>query len=377
MTEERPSTEDQTRLTRDLWEFSTMTEDAFTSRQLRDVLGTFITGVTIVTTRDRQGTGHGITANSFSSVSLDPPLILWSLACTSKSFKAFQESSHFAVHILAEDQMNLSNHFSKSREDKFHGIPHTAGFGDVPILENAAARLECSRFATHPAGDHVIYIGRVERIALAPRRTLAFASGKYAVARAFELNLLHKGEVQSPVGPGTINRAISLMPMMAAQMGGFTLCLAAWANHGPTIIHWESSSLPPGQKMAAGEVVGVTQSAIGLIFAAFMPPEQTGPFTEDDLRHAPSLGADAAAPKDVFEQQLVDIQSKGYARSTSAPTSDTEAALTTTLAVPILDPEGEGILALAVVSYSSCICGQGEDVVARMLLKAAREISAR
>ncbi len=377
MTKERPLSEYQARPTSDLPEPSTMAQDTFTSRQLRDVLGTFITGVTIVTTRDRQGIGHGITANSFSSVSLDPPLILWSLACTSKSFKAFQESSHFAVHILAEDQMNLSNHFSKSREDKFHGIPHTMGFGDVPILEDAAARLECSHFAAYPAGDHVIYIGKVERIALAPRRTLAFAAGKYAVARAFELNLLHKGEVQSPVGTRTINRVISLMPTIATQMGGYTLCLATWANHGPTVIHWEASSSPPGQKMAAGEVVCVTQSAVGLIFAAFMHPDQTGPFTDDEFQHAPSLGADSATRKSAFEQELVDIRCKGYARSVSAPTADTDSASTTTLAVPILDPEGDGILALAVVSSSSRIREQGEDVVAGMLLEAAREISAR
>src|SRR5687768_7013386 len=92
-------------------------------RQLRDVFGTFVTGVTVVTTCDGNGRPHGVTANSFSSVSMDPPLVLWSQSLKALSYPAFQESDYFAVNILSVDQIEVSHRFARSGEDKFGGLP--------------------------------------------------------------------------------------------------------------------------------------------------------------------------------------------------------------------------------------------------------------
>jgi len=160
---------------------------SFEARQLRDVLGTFVTGVTVVTTRDAADTLHGVTANSFSSVSLEPPLVLWSQSVSSRSHAAFKHSTHFAINILADDQIALSNHFSKSRGDKFKGIAHTEGIGGIPVLDGVAATLECRKVAAYPGGDHVVFVGRVERIGRSGRRPLAFANGQYMVACAHQI----------------------------------------------------------------------------------------------------------------------------------------------------------------------------------------------
>lgn len=163
------------------------TIEHFDQRQLRDALGTFVTGVAVMTTRDKDGVAHGVTANSFSSVSLEPPLILWSHALTSRSYFAFRDANHFAVNILAEDQMAISNHFAHSRDDKFNGVAHRAGLGDAPIIGGAAAYLECVKVESYLVGDHMLYIGRVERIGKSPRKALAFSGGKYMRA------CLHEG----------------------------------------------------------------------------------------------------------------------------------------------------------------------------------------
>ncbi|MBY4708071.1 flavin reductase family protein [Ralstonia insidiosa] len=151
----------------------------FDERELRNVLGTFVTGVTVVTTRDEAGTPHGVTANSFSSVSLDPPPILWSQSLTSRSYPAFRESDHFVINILADDQVGLANHFAGKSEDKFHAIDHEDGLFGAPVLPGAAAWLECLKVAAYPGGDHTIYLGRVERFTNARRRPLVFGAGEY------------------------------------------------------------------------------------------------------------------------------------------------------------------------------------------------------
>ncbi|MGE4336096.1 MAG: flavin reductase family protein [Pigmentiphaga sp.] len=150
----------------------------FDSRELRDVLGQFITGVTIVTTVDTNGKPQGLTANSFSSVSLDPPLVLWSQSRAAPSHRAFSSCEHFAIHILANDQIQLSNRFAQSG-DKFAGLPLTKGIGGVPLLDGCAARLECRHVTNHPGGDHLVFIGHIERIQKDSRPPLAFGGGRY------------------------------------------------------------------------------------------------------------------------------------------------------------------------------------------------------
>ena len=129
-------------------------------RELRRALGRFATGVTVVTTRGPGGKPEGLTANSFSSVSLDPPLVLWSLACGAASLPAFVQAGWFAVHVLGSHQHGLSSHFATRTADKFAGLGFTDGLGGCPLLAGSLARFECSVHSRVDAGDHVIFLGR-------------------------------------------------------------------------------------------------------------------------------------------------------------------------------------------------------------------------
>lgn len=155
----------------------------FDKRQLRDVLGTFVTGVTIITTIDPDGRHFGLTANSFTSVSLDPPLVLWNQSLTAPSHPIFRHAPRFAVSILAEDQIHLSKRFASGRADKFEGVALVEGTGGLPLIAGAAAALECSLEDIYTGGDHALFIGRVERISRGERRPLVFAGGRYMTAQ--------------------------------------------------------------------------------------------------------------------------------------------------------------------------------------------------
>ena len=128
--------------------------------RLREALGNFVTGVTVITTRFGEEL-HGLTANSFSSVSLDPPLVLFSLSRTADCFAAFQASEHFAVNVLRLDQEPLSSRFATKDIDKWSGVGWTPGKGGCPLLDGAIATFECRVTARHEGGDHVIYVGEV------------------------------------------------------------------------------------------------------------------------------------------------------------------------------------------------------------------------
>ena len=151
-----------------------MTE--FTSMDFRRCLGEFVTGVTVITTVGPDGTLYGLTANSFSSVSLDPPLILWSLRLNATNFPIYSTAETFAVNILAEDQVDISNRFAKSGPDRFVGISTAPGSNGVPLINGAVAQLECRREASYPGGDHVVFIGRVLRVRNSGRTPLALRS---------------------------------------------------------------------------------------------------------------------------------------------------------------------------------------------------------
>ena len=131
------------------------------SKLLRSAFGTYATGVTIVTTVDAGGMDVGMTANSFSSVSLEPPLLLWSLGRTATNFTAFNNADSFIVHVLAEHQRDLSNRFAQKGIDKFAGLRISRGLGGMPMLEGCAAYFECRTYARYDAGDHVIQLGEI------------------------------------------------------------------------------------------------------------------------------------------------------------------------------------------------------------------------
>lgn len=161
--------------------------EKFDARQLRSVLGRFFTGVTVVTTVDETGKAWGVTANSFTSVSLDPPLVLWNQALTALSHPVFRTAERFTINILAEDQVPVSQRFARSDENKFEGVAVTTGLGGVPIIDGCCATLECSRVATHDGGDHTIFIGEVESVRSNDQRPLMFGDGKYMQAHPLEL----------------------------------------------------------------------------------------------------------------------------------------------------------------------------------------------
>ena len=144
---------------------------------LRGILAKFATGVTILAAgRDKP---QGMTANSFTSVSLNPPLVLWSSSLYAQSLPAFQENSHFCVNILAYDQIELSNRFAKTGDDKFVDVEHFIAESGAPVIVGSAAHFECRNEFRHYGGDHIIFIGHVERFAYTDKPTLMFCRGKY------------------------------------------------------------------------------------------------------------------------------------------------------------------------------------------------------
>ncbi|MBV9111324.1 MAG: flavin reductase [Hyphomicrobiales bacterium] len=150
-------------------------------RAYRRALGQFATGVAIITA----STGDelaGVTANSFTSVSLDPPLVLWSLETKAQSLPVFREATHFAVNVLSADQVALSTRFARSSADKFKAVEWRSGMGGAPLIKGVAAHFECRREAEHEGGDHVILIGRVDRFSRFDREVLVFAHGRYGLS---------------------------------------------------------------------------------------------------------------------------------------------------------------------------------------------------
>lgn len=156
--------------------------ERFDRRDFRRALGQFATGVTVVTARASDGRKVGITVNSFSSVSLDPPLILWSLSRHTGSFSDFTNVTHFAVNILEAKQHHLSRQFSTPLADKFAGVEYVEGKAGVPVLKGVIAQFVCRKVRQYEGGDHVIFVGEVEEYKYADGEPLVFHSGRYRIA---------------------------------------------------------------------------------------------------------------------------------------------------------------------------------------------------
>jgi len=148
-------------------------------RALRDAAGVFATGVAVITTLDARGEKIGFTANSFASVSLSPPLVSFNLSRNANSLAAFTASTHFAVNILADDQEALSRRFASREDDKWQGVATTVWETGSPILEAALASFDCERHAVLEGGDHLIFLGRVLRLAAREGEPLLFFRGGY------------------------------------------------------------------------------------------------------------------------------------------------------------------------------------------------------
>jgi len=152
---------------------------SFTQRDLRDAFGLFATGVTVITAVRPDGAPVGVTANSFTSVSLEPPLLLWCLAGVSTGVAAFSVGAAFAVHILSHHQLELALHFARRTPEKPDLAHYTRGEVQPPHLPDTLCRFDCRVHAVHPGGDHLIVVGEVLEIARAPGTPLAFHSGRF------------------------------------------------------------------------------------------------------------------------------------------------------------------------------------------------------
>ena len=151
----------------------------FDARHFRNALAQFATGVTIITTRLPNGSFLGLTASSFNSVSLDPPLVLWSLAQTATSLPVFTGNSHYVINVLSGDQSALAERFAMRIENRFEGVDFELSHTGLPILKGVSAWFECHNRSRYPEGDHVIFVGEVERCDINPQPALVFHAGKF------------------------------------------------------------------------------------------------------------------------------------------------------------------------------------------------------
>lgn len=155
---------------------------SFDPRDFRQALGAFATGVTIVTAHAADGSPVGITANSFNSVSLDPPMVLWSLAKNARSLPVFAQATHWNVHVLANNQETLSDRFARAGEDKFRGLTLDADASEAPLIPGCSARFQCRAAFQYEGGDHVIFVGEVIDYDRTTSPPLLYVTGDYALA---------------------------------------------------------------------------------------------------------------------------------------------------------------------------------------------------
>lgn len=190
-------------------------------RALRDAFGAFLTGVTVVTTRNAEGAPIGFTANSFTSVSLDPPLLLVCLAKTSRNYETLTTAKIFGVNILAEDQKEISNTFARPVEDRFSAVKWADGPYGAPVFADVAAWFDCAMHEVVEAGDHVILVGRVQGFENSGKTGLGYARGGYFAPTLAENSLLAKSD--GTLRLGAVAEREGMMLLVEDGKGGWTL----------------------------------------------------------------------------------------------------------------------------------------------------------
>lgn len=399
----------------------TVSQSEVDAKELRKVLGSFVTGVTIITTCDSEGRPYGLTANSFSSVSLEPPLVLWSQALVSPSYPIFRDADRFAISILSEGQTDLSSRFAKSSTDKFAGVETIPGIGGIPLIKGASAFLECRKVTSYPGGDHAVFLGQVERMERSQRRPLVFGGGKYMVAFPHDL-----GAFSADLGVASIAHleAVRMGTSAVAQLANeldTTTCLVVWGSHGPTVVRWEESARPVSSRLRTGVVLPILRSAAGQIFGAYLPRELTGPILARELEEAspPSpvysyeSGAEANAALDFgdylpaeLSELIVEINlrnaSEETRRSRSITPGEAEARLAAVrqrrmayntdreaesgeaegdklaaVAAPVFDKDGFLVMAVVALGHDTDFVGELDSPAAAAVNRVAGELSAR
>jgi flavin reductase (DIM6/NTAB) family NADH-FMN oxidoreductase RutF/DNA-binding IclR family transcriptional regulator len=340
---------------------------------LRHCLGSFVTGVTVITALDEKRQPIGITANSFNSVSLDPPLIVWSLRTNARSFPVYSKARRFVVNILAKDQIDISNRFAKSGPDRFDGIAVTPGIDGVPLIDGCAAHLECRTEASYPGGDHLLFLGRVERIANHIRRPLAFGAGKYMVVHPYD------NASGSEIGSGNIAslNAVHLARPCLEDLNretGRTVGLGVWGNFGPTLIWWIEAKKPLDVRLRCGMVLPLLGSATGKVFAAYSDHDLTAPYLEAEIALAQRNEGSPFISRAAVDAHLARVREKRLGSVADAIITDVNERGVNGVSVPVFDAGGKLVLALTMMGEAGF--GEDDPAVARLTDAAAR-LSAR
>ncbi len=341
---------------------------------LRRCLGSFVTGVTVITVLDDEGTPIGMTANSFNSVSLDPPLIVWSLRMNARSFPVYSKAKRFVVNILSEEQIDVSNHFAKSGPDRFKGIATTPGIDGVPLIDGCAAYLECRTEAIYPGGDHLLFLGRVERIVGSARKPLAFGAGKYMVVHAYD------NAMNSDLGSGnvaTLNAVHLARPCLEDlnRETDKTVGLGVWGNLGPTLIWWIEARKPLDVRLRCGMVLPLLGSATGKVFAAFSSPQLTVPYLEAEIAAVQHIPNAPFATREAVDEHLARVREKQLGTIDDAIIADVNERGVNGVSVPVFDASGAIVLALTMMGEAASF--NEHDPAVDHLRDAARRLSTR
>ena len=352
---------------------ATLPSPAIDPMELRRCLGSFVTGVTVITVLDESGAPIGMTANSFNSVSLDPPLIVWSLRTNARTFPAYSTAKRFVVNILSEEQIDISNRFAKSGPDRFEGVATTPGIDGVPLIDGCAAHFECRTEATYPGGDHLLFLGRVERIVGSVRKPLAFGAGKYMVVHPYDnaMNAVGAGNVAS------LNAVHLARPCLEDlnRETDKTVGLGVWGNLGPTLIWWIEASRPLDVRLRCGMVLPLLGSATGKVFAAFSPPELTAPYIEAELAVAQRTDSVPFVSRQAVDEHLAGVRERRLGSISDAVLTDINERGVNGVSAPVFDASGSIVLALTMMGDAASF-NDHDPAVAR-LADAARRLSAR
>ena len=342
--------------------------------ELRRCLGSFVTGVTVITVLDENGAPVGMTANSFNSVSLDPPLIVWSLRTNARAFPVYSAAKRFVVNILSEEQVDVSNRFAKSGPDRFDGVATTPGIDGVPMIDGCSAHLECRTEATYPGGDHLLFLGRVERIIGSARKPLAFGAGKYMVVHPYDSG------ASADLGSGnvaTLNAVHLARPILEDlnRETDKTVGLGVWGNLGPTLIWWVEARKALDVHLRCGMVLPLLGSSTGKVFAAFSSPQLTTRYLDAEIAAMQHIADAPFKTREAVEEHLAQVREQRLASIYDAIILDVNDRGVNAVSVPVFDAAGAIVLALTMMGDSDSLTEHDPAVV--KLRDAARRLSAR
>jgi flavin reductase (DIM6/NTAB) family NADH-FMN oxidoreductase RutF len=233
-----------------------MTQPDFTPNEFRRALGNFATGVTIITAVSPEGEKVGVTASSFNSLSMDPPLILWSSIKEARSCAIFESAQHFAVNVLASDQMEMSNHFARQQEDKFAGTDWEPGLGGAPIFPNCAGRFQCESYDKLDGGDHWIFVGKVIAFDDFGRPPLCFHQGSYSMVFSHPGSAPRAEETSSKItSEGRMDDHLFFMMLQAVR--------AYQASYSPKLKTLELSLIESRTLLVLNDMPGSAAEGLG------------------------------------------------------------------------------------------------------------------